>query len=62
MGGSQPGRLKAILLLVISLLFVAAGVFVLLFGPVMLGLVVIAFFGGCALIGLTQLLLSLIHI
>lgn len=56
MGGSQPGRLKAILLLVISLLFVAAGVFVLLFGPVMLGLVVIAFFGGCALIGLTQLL------
>lgn len=54
--GRRPGRLKAILLLVGSLVFVAAGVFVLLFGPVLLGLVVIAFFGGCALIGLTQLL------
>ena len=54
--GRRPGRLKAILLLVGSLVFVAAGVFVLLVGPVLLGLVVIAFFGGCALIGLTQLL------
>ena len=56
MGGSRPGRFKAVLLLVGSLLFVAAGVVVLLVGPAVLGLVVIAFFGGCALIGLTQLL------
>lgn len=56
MGGYRPGRLKAILLLVVSLLFVAVGVFVMLQGPVGVGLVVIAFFGGCALVGLSQLL------